>query len=58
MIHLIHQLPGIGIGLAIGVFCPSLARKLKSYFSSNAGKVVSIAEAEAKAGEQAVAKKL
>lgn len=45
-------------GLAVGVFCPSLARKLKAQFSKESKKAIIFADSAAKQAEVAVAKKL
>ena len=47
-----------GIGFVIGAFCPSVLKKIKSWFSSEGAKVVSIADAEDKAAEADIKKKL
>jgi hypothetical protein len=53
---MIQLLEGIAIGLAIGVFCPAIARKIKALFVKES-KVV-VADAEKSAVVAAVEKKL
>ena len=38
---------GAAAGFAVGVFCPAIARKVKSYFASESKTVVAKAEAAA-----------
>jgi len=47
-----------GIGWLIGCFTPAVGKEVKSWFSSEGAKVVSIADAEAKAAEADIKKKL
>jgi hypothetical protein len=44
-----HYIIGAVVGSAVTVFCPALARKVKSYFASNAKAYVAKAEATATA---------
>ena len=53
-----HIILGTLIGYVVGVFTPGVARELKSLFSAEAKKGVSLVDGEVKAAEADLKKKL